>query len=57
MRPGNFQGYIERIAEHLAGALKRQGPLASKKAIKTQTVPSFVELEDPEVEDDGTGMT
>ena len=56
MRPGDFQGYIERIAEHLAGALKRQGPLASK-AIKTQTVPTFVEPEDPEIEDDGNGGT
>ena len=53
MRPGDFQGYIERIAEHLAGSLKRQGPLASK-AIKTQTVPTFVEPEDPEIEIDET---
>ena len=54
MRPGDFQGYVERIAEHMAGALKRQGPLASK-AIKTQNAPSFMEPEDPEFEEDGTG--
>ena len=56
MCPEDFQGNIEKIAEHLAGALKRQGPLASK-AIKTRVVPKFEEPEDPELEDDGKGGT
>ena len=56
MRPGDFQGNVERIAEHLAGKLKRQGQLAAK-VIKTRVAPSFEEPEDPEFEDDGNGGT
>ena len=54
MRLGDFQGNVERIAEHMAGKVKRHGPLAAK-AIKTRVAPSFEEPEDPEVEDDGKG--
>ena len=54
MRPGDFQCIIEKIAEHLAAALKRQGPLAYK-AIKTRIISSLEEPEDPELESDGSG--
>ena len=52
MRPGDFQGNVKKLAEHMAGALKRLGPLASK-SIKTQTAPVFVEPEEPEIGEDG----
>ena len=52
MHPGDFQGNVKKLAEHMAGAMKRLGPLASK-SIKTQTAPVFVEPEDPEIGEDG----
>ena len=46
MRPGDFQTNVDSLAEHLAGALKKQGTIAAK-SIKTLTPPQFTEPDKP----------
>ena len=46
MRPDDFQTNVDSLAEHLAGALKKQGTIAAK-SIKTLAAPQFLELDAP----------
>ena len=46
MRPGDFQGFIDSLSGHMAGALKYGGATAAK-AIRKMTPPTFSEPAEP----------
>ena len=46
MKPGEFQGYIDALSGHMAGALKHGGAAAAK-AIRKMTPPILMEPTEP----------